>query len=246
MAEWRVRVLLVSDLHFELAQFDWVLSRSREHDAVVIAGDLLDQSSEMAVAAQIPVLLGYLEHLAARTTVFVASGNHDLIRLDTAGEKAPTWLAQARDFGVVSDLQSAFLGDTLISVCPFWDGPVGRQRLAGWLAEESNRVRAGWCWVYHSPPSDMPVSWTGSRSFGDPDLAGWIDELHPELVLTGHVHQAPMVEGGSWIATRGPTTVINAGHEPGPIPNHVVVDLETRRADWWSYEGTDSQVLAVP
>ncbi len=163
MAEWRVRVLLVSDLHFELAQFDWVLSRSREHDAVVIAGDLLDQSSEMAVAAQIPVLLGYLEHLAARTTVFVASGNHDLIRLDTAGEKAPTWLAQARDFGVVSDLQSAFLGDTLISVCPFWDGPVGRQRLAGWLAEESNRVRAGWCWVYHSPPSDMPVSWTGSR-----------------------------------------------------------------------------------
>ncbi len=55
-----------------------------------------------------------------------------------------------------------------------------------------------------------------------------------------------MVEGGSWIATRGPTTVINAGHEPGPIPNHVVVDLETRRADWWSYEGTDSQVLAVP
>jgi len=221
-----------------------VLSQAGDHEAVVIAGDLLDLSSSVPVGAQIPVVLEYLKRLAGRTTTLVGSGNHDLTGRDEHGEKAPTWLAAANEFGVVTDYQSTFLGDTLVSVCPFWDGPIGRERLARWLADQAERVRADWCWVYHWPPPDQPVSWTGTRSYGDADLAGWIDQWHPALVLTGHVHQAPLAEGGSWIATSGTTTVINAGHEIGPIPSHAVIDLDGRRAEWWSYEDTAAQALA--
>jgi Icc-related predicted phosphoesterase len=37
-----VRVLLVSDLHYTLKQFDWVHAVAGEYDVVVIAGDHLD------------------------------------------------------------------------------------------------------------------------------------------------------------------------------------------------------------
>jgi len=241
MAPCRVQVLLVSDLHYDLRQFDWVLTAAAEHDAVVIAGDLLDLSSAVPVAAQIPVIMGYLKRLAERSTVLVGSGNHDLTGRDENGEKAPTWLGAAGQFGVITDYRSTFLGDTLVSVCPFWDGPKGRARLDGWLTEQAALVRNDWCWIYHWPPPDEPVSWTGTRSYGDADLAGWIEQWQPRLVLSGHVHQAPLATGGSWITTSGTTTILNAGHELGPIPSHIVIDLDDGRAEWWSYEQTDAR-----
>ena len=52
------------------------------------------------------------------------------------------------------------------------------------------------------------------------------DRWHPAVVLTGHVHQAPFVEGGSWIApTAGGTWVVNAGRQIGPVPTRIAIDL---------------------
>ena len=65
-----VRVLLVSDLHYDLRKLDWVLSRAGDPasgiDVVVVAGDLLDIASSVPLDTQITVALSYLERLAAR------------------------------------------------------------------------------------------------------------------------------------------------------------------------------------
>lgn len=231
-----VRILLVSDLHYELRQFDWVLSQASAFEIVVLAGDLLDIASVVPLEAQVPVVLGYLERLAGRATTIVCSGNHDLSGRDENGEKSARWLARAADFGAVIDYSSTTLDGVLITVCPWWDGPHGRARVEAFLTEQRELAPDRWIWVYHWPPPDCPVSWTGSRSYGDADLAGWIERFHPSLVLAGHVHQAPLARGGSWVARSHGTWVVNVGHQIGPTPSHAVIDLDTWAAHWWSFE----------
>lgn len=241
-----MQILVTGDVHYDMRQLDWILARAADHDAVVITGDLLDISSVVPLRAQVPVVLGYLERIAGRTQTIVCSGNHDLTARDASGEKAPTWLdlvapAVTTDFGVTR------LADARVTVCPFWDGPIGKARVDDLLTAEAERAaaeRGPWWWVYHWPPPDLPVSWIGTSWYGDGDLAGWIDRFRPDVVLTGHVHQAPFVDGGSWIArTEGGTWVLNAGRQIGPVPSHIVIDTETGTAAWTSLEGTVERSL---
>jgi Icc-related predicted phosphoesterase len=82
----------------------------------------------------------------------------------------------------------------------------------------------------------------GRREFPDHDLTGWIAQHEPDLVLCGHIHQAPWVDGGSWQARLGRTHVFNAGRQPGPVPPHVVIDTDTSTAEW--YGVYDSETVA--
>ena len=237
--------LVMGDVHYDLRQLDWLLTRASEFDLVVLVGDLLDVSSTVPLAAQVPVVLRYLERLAERCPTAVCSGNHDLTGRDGDGEKSAAWLADAAAAGVVVDGGSLVVSDALVSVFPWWDGPVGRARLEARLEAESEaRAAAGaqasgrWIWVYHWPPPDLPVSWIGTKSYGDADLAGWVERFAPDLVLTGHVHQSPWTDGGSWISSLGRTWIVNAGKEVGPEPSYAVIDLDTWSASWWSVEST--------
>jgi predicted phosphodiesterase len=242
-------ILAVGDVHYDMRQLDWLLGQAPGHELVVLVGDLLDISSTVPLAAQIPVVLRYLEKLADRTRVAVCSGNHDLTERDADGEQAAPWLAAAGASGVVVDNGTLDIGDDMVSVWPWWDGPIGRARLEATLEEQASRAagRPGrWIWVYHWPPPDLTVSWIGDRTYGDADLAGWVDRFHPDLVLTGHVHQSPWVDGGSWISGTGSTWVVNAGRQTGPEPSHAVVDLDAWTATWWSYEGEAEQSLTAP
>lgn len=247
-----MKILAVGDLHYDLRQLDWVLANAPGHDLVVIVGDLLDISSTVPLAAQVPVVLAYLERLASKAPVAVCSGNHDLTEKGPDGERAAVWLAGAAAFGVVVDHGSLVVGDALVSVWPWWDGPLGRARVEAEIADQA-RARAvegaagprRWIWVYHWPPPDLPVSWIGARSYGDADLAGWIERFGPDLVLTGHVHQSPWVEGGSWISATADTWVVNAGRQMAPVPTSVVVDLDAWTATWTSLEETDERSLGA-
>ena len=151
------------------------------------------------------------------TTVFVASGNHDLDGRDEAGEKVARWMAQFGAIGVHGDYSSVPLGDDLVTVCPWWDGPRAQATLDACLAEAANRPRRRWIWVHHAPPAGSPLAWDGRRAWGDDQLSGWIERFTPDLVLTGHVHQAPFVPGGGWVDRIGTTWVFNAGQQPGPV-----------------------------
>jgi Icc-related predicted phosphoesterase len=244
-----VRLLLVADLHYVLPQFDWVVAQAAEFDLVVLAGDHLDIASPVPLDAQSVVVLKYLRLLHEQGHVVVSSGNHDLTGPDAEGEQSALWLADARANGIPTDGDSLLLGDTLITVCPWWDGPEGRARLELQLAADWAIRPHRWIWVYHWPPLGSPTCWTGRRHYGDADLVDWIDRYRPDLVLTGHVHDPPFKPDGAWADRIDDTWVFNAGRQIGPIPTHVEVDTEVGTARWWSMLGTeeiDLDTLVAP
>ena len=240
-----MRILLVSDLHYTLPQLDWVVRSAPSFDLVVLAGDQLDISSTVSLDAQSVVILRYLALLQAAGRVVIGSGNHDLTGPDARGEQAALWLAEARAAGVPTDGDSLSCDDTLVTICPWWDGPLGRADVAAQLAADAGRRPKRWIWVYHWPPLGSPTCWTGKRHYGDADLNGWIAEHQPDLVLTGHVHESPFRRDGSWADRIGPTWVFNAGRQIGPVPCHVDIDLAEGTASWRSMMGSETLSLAA-
>jgi Icc-related predicted phosphoesterase len=234
-----VRILLASDLHYCLPQFDWVVHAAPSFDLVVLAGDHLDISSPVSLDAQSVVILQYLSLLQAAGRVAVCSGNHDLTGPDAQGEQAALWLDDARRAGVPSDGDSLPLDDLLVTICPWWDGPVGRAALQAKLAAIAAEKPARWLWVYHWPPLGSPTCWTGRRDYGDTELGGWIEAYRPDFVLTGHVHEPPFKPAGAWADRINGTWVFNAGRQIGPVPAHIEIDLGTGTAVWRSLLGEE-------
>jgi Icc-related predicted phosphoesterase len=240
-----VKLLLVSDLHYTLKQLDWVVSVADDFDLVVVAGDSLDISSIVEPAAQIAVVLEYLSRIAAKTAAVACSGNHDLDGDNDLDERYASWLVAAGKAGVLVDGARLELDDVLITVCPWWDGPRTRDVVDRQLADDAAILGdRAWIWVYHAPPDASPTSWTGKRHYGDDALNAWIAQHHPQLVLCGHVHQAPFAENGGWADRLGSTWVVNAGRQIGPVPAHIVIDTHDGHASWTSLEGVEERVLA--
>jgi Icc-related predicted phosphoesterase len=242
-----MRILLASDLHYALPQLDWLVGAAADHEVVVLAGDLVDIVSPVTVDAQLVALRASLLDLASRTQLVVCSGNHDLNTRSAAGEKTADWLAPLRAAGAAVDGDTIEVAGVRFTVLGWWDGPVAQAELAAQLKEAGQHAGSDgrpWIWVYHSPPLG-PLAWTGSRHFGDPVVAGWIERWHPTAVLMGHIHQAPYTAGGSWIDRQGTTWLFNAGKQIGPVPAHVELDLGAGRARWHSYEGVVERSLTV-
>ena len=63
------------------------------------------------------------------------------------------------------------IGDTLVTICPWWDGPLGRAAVERNWPRDAARRPARWIWVYHWPPLGSPTCWTGQRHYGDADVA---------------------------------------------------------------------------
>lgn len=240
-----MRTLLVSDLHYDLRKFDWVLGRADEVDLVVVAGDSLDIASAVPLDAQITVVLEYLTRLAARTTTVVCSGNHDLDHRTEAGEKATGWLAEAKGAGVVVDGDTVVVDEWLVTSCAWWEGPETLGALETSLDEAAASRTGRWMWAWHGPP-DGPLAWTGSRHYGDPELPKLLDRHRPDLVLCGHVHEAPFVPDGGWAERRGDTWLFNGGRQAGEIPTHTILELEDGLARWWSYGESGEVRLGGP
>jgi Icc-related predicted phosphoesterase len=241
-----MRCLLVSDLHYVLKQFDWVLARAEHFDVVVIAGDHLDISSSVDARTQILVISKYLRQLQARTRVLICSGNHDLDTRNADGEKYARWVSAFRSQGIPTDGDSYEADEVLFTVCPWWDGPQTRRAVGELLARDAAKEKAAWIWVYHAPPSDSPTCLAGKRSIGDDALAGWIEQYQPRIVLCGHIHQSPFSKDGSWVDRRGSTWVFNAGRQIGPVPTHVVFDTTREAAIWFSQAGAEAIALDRP
>lgn len=238
-----MRLLLLSDLHYSLRQFDWVLARAADFDAVVLAGDLLSIAAPVSVEAQIVAIGATLRKLAASTTVIACSGNHDLNTHSAAGEKTADWLTAAGIGGLIGDGSSVRLGEDLITVLPWWDGPAARADCEALLDSVDRTGARRWIWVYHSPPESL-LSWTGSRHYGDATATEWIARRQPYAVLCGHIHQAPFAPDGSWVDRVGSTLVFNPGKQTGSTPTWVEIDLAAQRAAWHSMTGIEERELA--
>ena len=228
-----MRILVVSDLHYRLPHYDWLVAASSQVDVVAIAGDLADVVSPVPHEVQTVVLRNYLGELASRTAVVVASGNHDLDGPGHHGEQVAGWLRRSDHSTLHLDGSSVDIGNTRFTVCPWWDGPVTREEVAAQLAAAAVDRPARWVWIYHAPPAGTPLCNDGRRTFPDQDLADWIAEHRPEIVLCGHIHQAPWATGGSWHARLGQTWVFNAGKQIGKVPPHITIDTDAATAEWF-------------
>lgn len=241
-----MRILIVSDLHYALKQFDWLLSRALFFDLVIVAGDLLEVSSIVDRRAQIVVVRKYLEEIARKSTIVVCSGNHDLDGVSKYEENAAVWMRDLPRLGVLSDGQTAVVGGVTLSACAWWDGPQSRAETGDFLGRAAADKPERWLWVYHAPPADSPTAWGGQRSFGDANLNEWISMFRPNWVVCGHVHQAPFVRNGAWVDRVEESWVFNTGQQPGPEPAHIAIDLERNWAYWVSIEGTEGLDLSDP
>jgi Icc-related predicted phosphoesterase len=265
-----MRFLLVSDLHYALQQYDWIATVAPAFDAVVIAGDHLDGHSSVDGGVQIVVLLKVLQRMMGKTRLFVSSGNHDLDSRDGGGERVPRWMEKVRALGIATDGDSLVVPgtaapdaepqaaprDTLVTVCPWWDGETARKRVGGQISRDFARKRDAlsnggpaigtWAWIYHAPPAGSPTCWDGKKHYGDAALIKWIEFYQPDLVFTGHIHQAPFSAEGSWVDRIGKTWIFNSGRQPGPQPAHVVIDTTAREAAWFSLKGAEGAALDQP
>jgi Icc-related predicted phosphoesterase len=242
-----MRCLVVSDLHYALPQFDWLSSAAPQFDLVIFAGDALDIGSMVDAGAQILVVLKYLQRIASTTKVIFCSGNHDLDFRSPEGEKVARWTEELRQLGVVTDGDALVVDDTLFTVCPWWDGPQTRERLIAQLAADARRrENLRWVWAHHAPPRASQTSWSGKQSYGDADLVSWIEQYGPDIVICGHIHQAPFVAEGSWADRLGETWVFNAGRQYGAPPAYIVIDTKIGEALWISAMGAQSARLDAP
>jgi Icc-related predicted phosphoesterase len=238
-----VRILVVSDLHYRLPHFDWLVTAADDVDVVALVGDLADIANVVPFTVQAVVLEKYLGLLAEKAVVLTTSGNHDLDGPGPHGEQVASWLQGARASGVHVDGASIDLDGTRFTLCPWWDGPVTREALADQLTAAAKDRPERWIWLYHSPPAGTVLCHDGRREFPDHDLAGWIGEHEPDIVLCGHIHQAPWVEGGSWHDRLGDTRVFNAGKQIGPVPPHITIDTEAGTAEWFGVYDVETIAL---
>ena len=229
-----MKCLVVADLHYSLPQFDWVSLAARKFDLAIIAGDLLDIASTVEIDTQILVVLKYLGRIQPKRHLLVSSGNHDTNDRNHADEGVASWLQKARESGVLVDGDHLQADDVLFTICPWWDGPESKAQVAALLERDAARRPGKWIWIYHSPPQGSQTSWTGRQHFGDETLCDWITEHRPDIVLCGHVHQAPFRNGGSWVETIGETVVFNAGRQLGSPPAFIALDTEANTACWFS------------
>lgn len=241
-----MKILLVSDLHYALKQYDWTAAAAQDFDLVVIAGDHLDVAGQLAGNVQVVVILNYLKRMAQRGRLIVSSGNHDLDSRDAAGEKVAGWMRRVRQLGIPTDGDTVTFGDVLVTICPWWDGPHALEAVRAQIERDAAQPRGAWIWVYHAPPEGSPTAWTGHRFAGDAQLRDLIDAHGPDLVLTGHIHEAPFKRGGSWADRIGGTWVFNSGRQIGPEPAHIAIDTSAREAAWFSLAGAEIVRLDTP
>jgi len=241
-----MRILFVADLHYELKQFDWLLAHAAGFDAVIIGGDLLELGSTLETDVQIVVIEKYLARLSRQKRLLVSSGNHDFDTRAVDNESACHWLRSLKADELFVDGDSVELGDLLITICPWCDGPVSQAEIEGLLARDAQKPKKRWVWIHHAPPDQSPVSWAGKKFGGDELLVKWIQRYQPDFVLSGHIHNAPFHSKGSWIDRLGKTWVFNPGKQIGPAPACLIFDFEKVSAEWISLADQVVQPLDVP
>lgn len=219
-----MRLLVVADLHYSLPQFDWVLDCAADFDMVVMAGDHLDLASLVDARAQTVVVNKYFSKLSEKTRLVTCSGNHDLDSSKEAGEKIAKWLKGSNMKGIPSDGETFLAGDTLFTVCPWWDGPVTRTRLEAQLEEAASQRNGYWIWIHHAPPDKSPVSWGGARYFGDRELRSWIERYRPDIVLSAMCINrllSPMAPGSIASGRPGCSTLASNSEPSPPISSSI-------------------------
>ncbi|OAM91692.1 metallophosphoesterase [Termitidicoccus mucosus] len=215
-----MRILHVSDLHLRQQCLDWALTESRNHDLLVIAGDLLNFHLPCPAPKQAEQIKAWAA--AIQTPTIVCSGNHDLwpknplVTKDTKADGQWLRLLKTNKNIIATDGDTISLNGTTI-------------KANGWLKLPDPKP----CdiLVTHAPPSecDCSASDTGP-DFGDQDLWHVIGGNMPALILSGHIHH-PRKHACQIRTLAGSLTILNPGmNTSAPIPNHWAINTTSKKA----------------
>jgi len=242
-----MKLLLVADLHYSLPQWDWLNETANRFDLVVVAGDLLEISSMVPLEAQIVVIRKYLAQLDKQTPLIVSSGNHDIIYAGEDKPRSAEWMQEKHGLKYFTDGEGFIESDHYFSILPWWESEEQWAAVEAQLHVQKAKAKGKrWIWVYHSPPKGSHIAWDGRRDFGDNSLPVWIERFAPDMVLGGHIHNAPFYVDGSWIDQINDTWVFNSGKQTGRVPCFTVIDTDANRAIWLSADDAEQAQLLHP
>lgn len=210
-----MRILHSTDIHGNMAWFDWLARRSADIDLVGLTGDLLDLLDLHRMERQLHQVRAALERMTTR--VAICSGNNDSF----AGEPAPAsllhaaWLIELRRPRLHVD-GDIFMAGGLQFRCIGWNSTLP--------TATGNEI-----WLYHAPPARSPLSTDLlGNDVGDEMLAELcIAGRGPALILTGHQHNPR-----HWLWRMGESWILNPGrgHDVS-VPNYIVIDTDQRTVE---------------
>ena len=128
------------------------------YDLLIIIGDLMDLMSPVSKQKQIDTIKEYLEEYSKRVPVLVCSGNHDLDFESSTGELSSEWLKQLNHKFIRVDGDHYMQDGYLFSLCPWWDGPEVRTRMADMLKKHDQIDAKQRIWIHHAPPQGSRTS----------------------------------------------------------------------------------------
>ncbi|MEI6033613.1 MAG: metallophosphoesterase [Verrucomicrobiae bacterium] len=240
-----MRILLTADLHRDEAKLRWLIESAPAHDAVLVAGDLLDIFSNAGFMEQKSRIIRWKSSVLARDRALAwCSGNHDFFHGDHTPMSAasPLWMRESPPTKMfVPDGESRLIetpgGRLAVTTLPW---PVGGDDLVingyrttfvdfatnllmiGKKLQEEESVP--WIVLCHEPPGETPLAATYIAR--EADLARMmIEAAAPDFSLHGHIHQAPTSPGGLWIWQIGKTVSFNPGQSAaGEAPHFILLE----------------------
>ena len=190
--------------------------------------------------SSLPVIQKKIKEMGDKAQVLVCSGNHDGNKKNHADEYMSPWIQELRTDNIFVDWDTIEAEDMIFTVIPWWDGDETKKYVSRQLEEAHPTVNGkSWIWVYHSPPDQVKTSWVGKKHIGDRELNDWIDQYAPRMVISGHIHESPFKNEGSWFDKLGNTWVLNAGSHIGDIPAHIIIDTDEKVIVWQSMAGCE-------
>ncbi|MCL1047002.1 metallophosphoesterase [Shewanella electrodiphila] len=173
-----VKLLHVSDLHFNQAQFEWITEQLCNYDVLCISGDLLDDSLNQTLSSEEQIEWIKQWTLTLTVPTFICSGNHDQVEVENDELPSARWLNKLKKDHLYLDGNIVEVGGFRFGCMPY-ENP------------NFNQFRDCDVLLHHVPPSKLKVAKEAGEDWGCPDILAAIKlgELQAKYILCGHVHQ---------------------------------------------------------
>jgi len=194
-----MRLLHVTDIHFDKSVFEWILKRAGDFEAVCLTGDFVSESVEVEETheKQIMWIMAWLEGL--QKPVFLCSGNHDVLEPDLRTEFLEEFFAEDDEYVEIFSQPEMPQEKTWLSniVVPgvYADGAIvdfNGVKIGCMAYQEEDHYKFQKCDILlsHVPPAKAKVSVGQFGDYGCPKLRRSIQTglLDPDYLLSGHIH----------------------------------------------------------
>lgn len=193
-----MNILAITDIHGRTQTFQNILESVDQPDLICLGGDLTNFGSVSDAEHIVQMAQKHCDHILA------VAGNCDSNDIDNMLSKRG--ISVHADGKTLDDM--GFFG---VSAMPIWHNSMyefTEDEIDVYLKAAYSQVEdvKKTVMISHTPPIDSEVDQTRTgESAGSESVRKWIEKTQPDLVLSGHIHEA---RGTSQI---GSSTIVNCG-----------------------------------